>query len=380
MPENGFHTTDAVWCLIGGADAKNRPLHVKVSSTPFQVGRHPSTNLCLNTRSVSATHAELVSDGHGLWVRDLKSTNGTYVNGKRIAEATQLNEGDFVQFAQLVFRICRVATISNAYTAHADTCDQALALIQFDKLMNDRNVVPYLQPIVGVGDGAAIGYEVLIRSKLFGLQDPGSMFLAASALELEAEFSRMCRTEGVRASRQFDEPPKLFLNTHPTELADVQKLYCSLRELRDDYPDQRIAVEIHEAAVTRPETMREMHAVLRDLDMSLAYDDFGAGQARLIELADVPPDYLKFDMKLIQGIHEASAARQQMLATLVRMARDMGIATLAEGVEEVAEGKVCQEIGFDLGQGYLWGRPAPVSRFVRRGVHPAESDPVQAGA
>ena len=107
---------------------------------------------------------------------------------------------------------------------------------------------------------------------------------------------------------------------------------------------------------------------MRDLDIKLAYDDFGAGQARLVDLAKVPPDYLKFDIALIRGIHTASAQQRQLVDTLVRMVQDFGIAALAEGVECAEEAEVCREIGFDYAQGYYFGKPAP-----REGLTPSVS-------
>ena len=77
----------------------------------------------------------------------------------------------------------------------------------------------------------------------------------------------------------------------------------------------------------------------------------------------MPPDYLKFDRKLIQDIHAAPAQRQQMLAALVRMARDLGIAPLAEGIELADEADVCRQLGFTLGQGYFYGRPQVPSNW-----------------
>ena len=90
----------------------------------------------------------------------------------------------------------------------------------------------------------------------------------------------------------------------------------------------------------------------------MAYDDFGAGQARLIDLIEVPPDYLKFDICLVRDIHNGSEQRRGMLETLVRMAHDLGVAVLAEGIECEAEGQVCHRLGFDYAQGYHYGRPA----------------------
>lgn len=111
--------------------------------------------------------------------------------------------------------------------------------------------------------------------------------------------------------------------------------------------------------MTNPWVIRELRATLRDLDMRLAYDDFGAGQARLLELMEVPPDYLKFDMSLTRGIAIAPFARQHILASLVRNTRDLGIVTLAEGIETEEEHEACRELGFELGQGFYYGRPRP---------------------
>jgi EAL domain-containing protein (putative c-di-GMP-specific phosphodiesterase class I) len=71
----------------------------------------------------------------------------------------------------------------------------------------------------------------------------------------------------------------------------------------------------------------------------------------------VPPDYLKFDMKLVQHLESASVDRQRMLASLVKMVRDLGITPLAEGIETEGDDQICREIGFTCGQGFLYGYP-----------------------
>jgi EAL domain-containing protein (putative c-di-GMP-specific phosphodiesterase class I) len=98
---------------------------------------------------------------------------------------------------------------------------------------------------------------------------------------------------------------------------------------------------------------------LEALDIRLAYDDFGAGQARLLELAEVPPDYLKFDMDLTRGIAVSTFAKQHMLGSLAQVANDLGVATVVEGVETAEERDACLQLGFELGQGFLFGRPSP---------------------
>jgi EAL domain-containing protein (putative c-di-GMP-specific phosphodiesterase class I) len=145
-------------------------------------------------------------------------------------------------------------------------------------------------------------------------------------------------------------------------LAD-QKLGQSLERLRENWPDQPLTLEIHESAVTKAARMTQLRSLLKRLDIKLAYDDFGVGQSRLNDLAEVAPNYVKFDMSLIRDIDSATPQRQQVLATLVQMVRNLGITSLAEGVETAAEDATCQQMGFDLGQGFLYGRPAPPRDF-----------------
>jgi EAL domain-containing protein (putative c-di-GMP-specific phosphodiesterase class I) len=78
------------------------------------------------------------------------------------------------------------------------------------------------------------------------------------------------------------------------------------------------------------------------------------------------PDYVKFDMSLIRDLDSATAQRQQVVAALVQMVHNLGITSLAEGVETAGEDQTCQQLGFDLGQGYLYGRPAPPLEFCSK--------------
>lgn len=361
--------TDSIWVLSGQLSGGEPGRDVSIHTLPFQVGRRPDLPFSIPSPTVSNLHAEIVRHGSGgLLLRDLGSTNGTFVNGKRLLDETVLESGDLVQFADLVFRLRRKSAGGITQTATGDNCAQALALIQFDKLMSERAVVPYLQPITHLESRVNVGFEVLGRSNLFGLKEPKAMFRAASQLNLEAELSRMFRWEGIRCSQKLPGRPPLFLNTHPVELEDLELLILSMQEAREAYPEHAFTLEIHESAITDPTIMRRLQTSLAALQVSVAYDDFGAGQARLIELADVPPDYLKFDIQLIKNIHLASEQRQRMLASLAGMVRDLGIQSIAEGIECDEEATVCAQMGIPLGQGYYLGRPAPIATWMPAGT------------
>lgn len=269
-----------------------------------------------------------------------------------------------MQFAQVVFRAGRTVHSTHCQTIKDDSADRALSLIQFDKLMTERAVVPHFQPIVSMRSKLPLGYEILGRSRLFGLTDPQTMFGAAAVLNLESELSRIFREEGLAVGSALPEQQLLFANTHPTEIDEPELLEFSLRELRESSPTRPMVLEIHEGTATQTQPMRELRAKLDDLNIGLAYDDFGAGQARLIELVEVPPDYLKFDMKLVQNIHAASIERQKMVERLVQMTAELGIIPLAEGIETREDHEVCAQMGFLCGQGFFYGRPAVVQTFL----------------
>ncbi len=92
--------------------------------------------------------------------------------------------------------------------------------------------------------------------------------------------------------------------------------------------------------------------------MRLAYDHFGMGQTRRSELAAVRPDYVKFDMHLIREIDVASTSQRALLANFVQMVRDLGIVPVAMGVESESEHACCRDVGFELGQGFFYGKPS----------------------
>ena len=354
----------STWFLSGQTDESEPLRKYPIHSDPFTVGRQSDSSLCLPKGCISKNHAELsfLEDGK-LVLRDLGSTNGTYVNGEAISGATIVNEDDIIQFATIVFRVGSDNVESVGNTIAEDVCDQALAIIQFERLISDGGLYPHFQPIVELSDQSRIGYEVLGRSRLFGLQSPHEMFTAASQLNMEAQLSEAFRQRGVEIGTAFGSDVNLFVNTHPKEL-DRSEFYESLKTLRESAPDQKITLEIHEAASTNLTMMRELCSFLADYEIMLAFDDFGVGRARLVELGEVRPDFLKFDMKLTKNIEMAPPSRQELVALFANMVNSLGIKTLAEGVETRECHEILVEMGFQLVQGFYYGSPSPISKYT----------------
>jgi EAL domain-containing protein (putative c-di-GMP-specific phosphodiesterase class I) len=134
-------------------------------------------------------------------------------------------------------------------------------------------------------------------------------------------------------------------------------------EARAKLPQLRLTLEVHEGALADMDSVDRLRTQLNRAGIGIAYDDFGARQARLLELAEVPPHYLKFDMSFIRGIDSAPVTRQRLLTSLVSVARDMLVYTVAEGVETAEEADVCMHIGFTHAQGFFFGRPRPIEEI-----------------
>ena len=355
----------SIWFLSGQISDQEGIRRIDLSQLPFEVGRRSDAPLALPCVGVSKSHALFFEENGELYLKDLGSTNGTYVNGQPIHAPIPVVHGDLIQFASVVFRLGLGQQHTDAGTMQVDACDGALSMMQFDRLINDGGVLPFFQPIVKVSDQSRVGYEVLGRSRLFGLKTPAEMFLAASKLNLEAELSRIMRAHAVVIAPQLQPNMNFFLNTHPIELSQ-DGLFDSLTELRRVAPDLPMTLEIHESAITNAKLVIELKKRLVDIDMKLAFDDFGVGRARLVELSEVRPDFVKFDMKLTKDIDRAPAKRQEVVALIAQMVNDLGIASLAEGIESAENHEVLRQMNFGYGQGFYYGRPEPISFYSNR--------------
>jgi EAL domain-containing protein (putative c-di-GMP-specific phosphodiesterase class I) len=350
------------WVLHGRLVENGDQCRVVIEKVPFQIGRRAELCLTLRSNGVSGLHAEVTERDGVLWIRDLNSKNGTYVNGARIMEETMLRESDIVQFADMPFRVLKDETPSVPTVAsnHEHT---ALALVQLSSLLQTQEILPVYQPVVDLISGEVVAFEALARSRLLGLETPAAIFNAASHLGVEADISRLMRVKAIQCSSTRGHQPHLFVNTHPAELAAAD-LHDRMVEMRSLAPFQRLTLEIHEAALTDVDMLINLQALLRELEIDLAFDDFGVGQARIAELAAISPQCVKFDRTLIANIDQATLERVRVVRCLVRALNEVQITPLAEGVETEGEAAACRDLGFQLAQGFYFGRPSLMTSFV----------------
>ncbi len=355
-PAAGAASRWALLCQVAGHGSLQR---TPLDGLPFSLGRAPGSSLVLSSSHVSKTHAEIYSDGLTLRVRDLGSRNGTYLNRQLVADAP-LHEGDVLRVGDYDFRLVPDAP-EQASAAETLPLQRHLSPLRLRELIDRGAVTTVFQPIVAFPSREPVAFEALGRGLYPGLPEgPVALFDLAGELgpETQADLSRLFRRRAVELVRDCPRPLVLFLNTHPAEF-EAPGLIESLEELRTLAPSQRLVLEIHESTLGQIEFLSWLTVRLTEIGVQLSYDDFGAGEARLFELAEVPPHYLKFDRRFVDGLHAAPVSRRRLVGSLVAAARELQVSTIAEGVERAEDAEACQRIGFSHAQGFYFARPGP---------------------
>ncbi len=349
------------------------PQRILINHSPFRIGRNPTADFVIYSRQVSKEHAAIIQLDDVYTVRDLKSTNGTFVNSRRITEAT-LRPGDIIHVAHKEFRFGQQVVVpppgsGDITTDHLST-SSPLSVIHGTEvlrdLINGHRVQVHFQLIVHLRTQDGVAFEALGRGDHAELSSsPAELFRLAEKCRLATDLSRLFRAVAAREAQTIPGHVCFFFNAHPREM-DEPRFLDSLGEIAAGFRQggRRMILEVHEDAVANPATMRQLRARLHEMGVGLAYDDFGAGQARLAELAEVPPDFVKLDMKLIRGIEQAPA-RQDLVRSLAELCGRLGVQMIAEGIETQAEADTCHRLGCAFGQGYLFGRPGPAATFLK---------------
>lgn len=339
---------------------------VAVNHLPFLIGRKSDLELPIDADTMSRRHAEILSCNGQLCIRDLNSTNGTFLNDNRIAECAPIEDGDIIRLGDIELRIIikhwhepmSIGRQEQTCIATGNILEKlARGTKELTELIQCKQVKAVLQPIVNYNH-AVVAYELLGRGNHTILPtSPGALFYIAEQNGIEIALSEIFLETGLIETRKYPQECCFFFNVHSKEIKDINSLYHRLDKIREEYSQTQLVLEIPEKAVTNVRQMRNIKKHLHALKIGLSYDDFGAGQARLLELSEASPDILKFDISLIHDINSASPARQLMVEMLVKYSHDQGIKVLAEGVETASEDNVCRQIGIDLFQGFYYGKP-----------------------
>ena len=236
-----------------------------------------------------------------------------------------------------------------------------LRLNELRRILAARDVIIRYQPIVRLDDGVIHGFEALSSGPSGDIfENPEMLFSFAEETEQIVELERLCRLHAIRGAARLPAPQKLFLNCSAHGFVDpdlvsaqiLEEVHRAGREPRD------IVFEVTErVAITEWKEFRAILAALRRIGFAIAIDDMGAGYSSLQAVAEIEPDYLKFDISLVRDIH-LSPIKRNLLETLVVLAEKIQARVIAEGVESMEEFHALRDMGVTFAQGFYFAVPA----------------------
>ena len=216
-----------------------------------------------------------------------------------------------------------------------------------------------LQPIVDVSTRAVFAYEALVR----GAAGEGAGVVLSKVSESNRyTFDQKCRVTAIELAARLDiaaSDAKLSINFLPNAVYEPRACIrlTLAAAMRTGFPLKNIIFEFTEEERLDTNHVLNILRSYRSMGFLTAIDDFGAGFAGLGLLSKFQTDLVKFDMELIRGI-DTDTAKQKILRHSLHMMRDLGITSLCEGVETVAEYELLRDMGCHLMQGYLFAKPA----------------------
>lgn len=226
-----------------------------------------------------------------------------------------------------------------------------------------------LQPQVASRSGALVGCEVLARwhHPTEGNIPPSVFIPLAEEISVLGALDKLVLDKALAARRQLAEGgmilPKISVNVSAKRLTSSDLVNEVVQ--RKDVPEKGLAFEILETAfldTINDDVCRQIDG-LRERGIFIEVDDFGTGHASFASVFALQPDVLKFDRMFVPGI-DADNTKREMVASLIKIAQNVGAKTLIEGVETEQQIAVLVELGVDYLQGFGIGRPMDVDEFL----------------
>ncbi|MDX2352602.1 EAL domain-containing protein [Stutzerimonas xanthomarina] len=233
-------------------------------------------------------------------------------------------------------------------------------LSTLDSILAHSSITSLFQPIVSLAERVILGYEALTRGPSnTSLHSPINLLAAARHAGRLNELEMTCRESACRRYSQQQLQGKLFLNVSPDTLLDATHKPGRTLELLHKYGISADSVVIELTEQTPTDDFELLRAALhhyRDMGFSIALDDLGAGYSSLRMWSELRPDYVKIDRYFIDGIHR-DVVKREFVGSIMKIARASRAQVIAEGIELGEELHVLSDMGVDLVQGYLLGRP-----------------------
>lgn len=256
------------------------------------------------------------------------------------------------------------ALYTEELTAHAQQRVETASELR--RALEQGELQVYYQPVHDLFSGKMIGAEALVRWQhpQRGLVPPGEFIPIAERTGLIADIDMWVMRQACQQMVRWLGDGKVldFVACNvSSRLFAHREMYKQVAQVLDDtgLEPSRLEVEVTESAVMDDHevALEQLHR-LRDLGLRLAIDDFGTGYSSLLRLKRLPVQKLKIDQGFVAGL-PGDDDDVAIVRVIIALARSMGMAIHAEGIEQSEQARFLLEHQCDMGQGYWYGRPVP---------------------
>lgn len=231
------------------------------------------------------------------------------------------------------------------------------------KALDQNEFKLYFQPKIKLKTNSFVGAEALLRwhHPVKGVIEPSEFISVAETSDLMSKINNWVLDEGLKQLNQWLQcgyKLTLSLNISLSGLT-LGALYRKVESMMQKYPDAKGLVELEiteNALIAEPQKIGKELLKIKNLGVSIALDDFGSGFSSLNHLKEIPVDVLKIDRLFTRGI-ETNAEDQAIVKSVVNLAKELKIETVAEGVETEGQRKILKQLNCHCFQGFLVSKP-----------------------
>jgi PAS domain S-box-containing protein len=241
-----------------------------------------------------------------------------------------------------------------------DVSDRKLVEERLRDALAEERLLAYSQPIVDQRGGKIAQEELLVRMRANGeaVMEPAEFLPEAERCGLIGEVDRWMALKGVALARG-GRPAEVNLSARSIADPDLAAELAELVEAAGPSAGMLVFEITESAAVENLDAAREFAERITGLGCSFALDDFGTGFGSLTHVRHLPVRYLKIDVSFVREMAR-SAEDRAIVKSIVAIARELRLLTVAEGVEDSDALRLLREYDVDYAQGFFLGRPEPL--------------------
>jgi len=239
--------------------------------------------------------------------------------------------------------------------------------IDLRKAFDEEQLQLHYQPILSLDEQKVTGFEALMRwnHPKRGAVPPTEFISLAEEIGLIGELGEWALRQACTQAVRWSVPVKVAINLSPLQIKRELIEVVLQAIAASGLPPDRLELEITESVLLRDSqnTLATLHQ-LRQLGVRIAMDDFGTGYCSLSYLRSFPFDKIKIDRAFI-GDMDRSTESRAIVETMIRLGDSLGMATVAEGIENFDQLQLLTTAGCTLAQGYYFSPPVPAGEVER---------------